>query len=105
MGDGDTSSALIVNLTNTVHRILKTKDIALQLADSRVAQAQQEALIAQLKQQMAELQQLNITAESEPQQGAPHLSGSAFFKGGHLKQICKTNTDRSTEGHRSSTTP
>ena len=76
-GDGDTSCASTVNSTNTAHRILKTKDIALQLADSRAAQAQQEALIAQLQQQMAELRQLKNTAESEPQQGAPHLSGES----------------------------
>jgi hypothetical protein len=65
-----------VNSTNTTNKILKTKDFALQLADSRAKQAQQESLIAQLQHQMKELKQLNSTAESGTQQVAPHLSGS-----------------------------
>jgi ribosomal protein S24E len=75
-GDGNTSCASTVNSTNTTNKILKTKDFALQLADSRAKQAQQEDLITQLQQQMKALKQLNNTAESGTQQGAPHLSGS-----------------------------
>jgi hypothetical protein len=75
-GDGNTSCASTVNSTNTTNKILKTKDFALQLADSRAKQAQQESLIAQLQHQMKELKQLNSTAESGTQQVAPHLSGS-----------------------------
>ena len=75
-GDGNTSCASTVNSTNTASKILKTKDFALQLANSRAKQAQQESLIVQLQQQMEDLRQLNNTAESGTQQGAPHLSGS-----------------------------
>ncbi len=80
-GDGNTSCASTVNSTNTANKILKTKDFALQLADSRAKQAQQESLIAQLQNQMEELKRINNLAEtgssaSEAQQGAPHLSGS-----------------------------
>ena len=75
-GDGNTSCASTVNSTNTTSKILKTKDFALQLANSRAKQAQQESLIVQLQQQMEDLRQLNNTAESGTQQGAPHLSGS-----------------------------
>jgi hypothetical protein len=75
-GDGNTSCASTVNSANSTNKILKTKDFALQLADSRAKQAQQENLIAQLQQQMEELKRLNNTAESGTQQGAPHLSGS-----------------------------
>ena len=75
-GDGNTSGASSVNSNNTTNKILKSKDFALQLADSRAKQAQQENLITQLQQQMESLKQLNNTAESGTQQGAPHLSGS-----------------------------
>jgi hypothetical protein len=75
-GDGNISDASTVNSNNTTNKIIKTKDIALQLADSRAKQAQQENLIMQLQQQMESLKQLNNTAESGTQQGAPHLSGS-----------------------------
>ena len=73
--DGNTSCESTVNSTNTANKILKTKDFALKLADSRAKQAQQENLIAKLQQQMEELKWLNNTAESGTQQGAPHLSG------------------------------
>ena len=80
-GDGNSTSASTVNSSNTANKILKTKDFALQLADSRAKQAQQESIIAQLQHQMEELKRHNSTAETaqtgtEPQQGAPHLSGS-----------------------------
>ena len=75
-GDGTTSCASTVNSANTANKILKTKDFALQLATSRAKQAEQESLIIQLQQQMEDLRQLNNTAESGTQQGAPHLSGS-----------------------------
>ena len=58
------------------NKILKTKDFALQLANSRAKQAEQESLIIQLQQQMEDLRQLQNTAEPDAQQGAPHLSGS-----------------------------
>ena len=75
-GDGDVSCNSTVNSSNTTNKILKTKDFALQLADSRAKQAEQVSLIAQLQQQMEELKRLHSIAESGSQQGAPHLSGS-----------------------------
>jgi len=75
-GDGNTSCNSTVNSTNTANRILKTKDFALQLADSRAKQAEQVTLIAKLQQQMEDLKKLQHIAEPETQQGAPHLSGS-----------------------------
>ncbi len=89
-GDGNNSTASTVNSNNTSNKILKTKDFALQLAESRAKQAdqaillqqsqatqsQQESIITALQQQMEELQHIINTAESQTQQGAPHLSGS-----------------------------
>ena len=80
-GDGNTSCASTVNSANTANKILKTKEFALQLADSRAKQAQQESLIAQLQHQMEILKRSHNIAETdlseiESQQGAPHLSGS-----------------------------
>jgi hypothetical protein len=75
-GDGDASCTSTVNSANTTNKILKTKDFALQLADSRAKQAEQVSLIAKLQQQMEELKRLQHIAEPVTQQGAPHLSGS-----------------------------
>jgi hypothetical protein len=75
-GDGDESCASTINSSNTANKILKTKDFALQLAESRAKQADQVALIAQLQQQMENLKRLQNIAEPSSQQGAPHLSGS-----------------------------
>ncbi len=74
--DGDDSCNSTMNSSNTANKILKTKEFALQLADSREKQAEQVALIAQLQQQMEELKRLHNIAEPATQQGAPHLSGS-----------------------------
>ena len=75
-GDGDESCTSTINSSNTANKILKTKDFALQLAESRAKQAEQVALITQLQQQMEDLKKLQHIAEPETQQGAPHLSGS-----------------------------
>ena len=75
-GDGDASCTSTVNSANTTNKILKTKDYALQLADSRAKQAEQISIIAKLQQQMEELKRLKNIAEPATQQGAPHLSGS-----------------------------
>ena len=89
-GDGNNSTASTVNSNNTSNKILKTKDFALQLAESRakqadqaillqqsqITQSQQESIITALQQQREELQHIINTAESQTQQGAPHLSGS-----------------------------
>jgi hypothetical protein len=72
----DPSTSSTVNSNNSINRALKTKDIALQLASSRAKQAEQEHLIASLKQQMEQLQRTTNDAESRTQQGTPHLSGS-----------------------------
>ena len=89
-GDGDISCDSTVNSTNTTNKILKTKDFAIQLADSRAQLAdsrmqlldtktkmsEQEKMIEQLQRQLEQLQQTNVIAETQAQQGAPHLSGS-----------------------------
>ena len=75
-GDGDESCTSTINSSNTANKILKTKDFALQLAESRAKQAEQVALIAQLQQQMEDLKRLQNIAEPSSQQGSPHLSGS-----------------------------
>ncbi len=75
-GDGDASCTSTVNSSNTAQKVLKTKDFAIQLANSRAKQAEQMALIAQLQQQMEELKKLHNIAEPSTQQGPPHLSGS-----------------------------
>ena len=75
-GDGDESCSSTINSSNTANKILKTKDFALQLAESRAKQAEQVALIAQLQQQMEDLKRLQNIAEPSSQQGSPHLSGS-----------------------------
>ena len=75
-GDSMASSSSTVNSNNSIHRVLKTKDIALQLASSRARQAEQDQLIASLKQQMEQLQRTTNNADAQTQQGAPHLSGS-----------------------------
>jgi hypothetical protein len=75
-GASELSTTSTINSSNSVNRVLKTKDIALQLASSRARQAEQDQLILSLKQQMEQLQRQNMNAESQTQQGAPHLSGS-----------------------------
>ena len=75
-GDSNPSTSSTVNSNNSINRVLKTKDIALQLASSRAKQAEQEHLIASLKQQMEQLHRPTDNADSQTQQGAPHLSGS-----------------------------
>jgi hypothetical protein len=75
-GESNPSTSSTVNTNNSINRVLKTKDMALQLASSKAKQAEQEHLIASLKQQMEQLQRTTDIAESQTQQGAPHLSGS-----------------------------
>ncbi len=75
-GDSRFSTSSTVNSNNSINQVLKTKDMALQLATSRARQAEQDQLIASLKQQMEQLQRTNKDADSQIQQGAPHLSGS-----------------------------
>jgi len=75
-GASELSTTSTINSSNSVNQVLKTKDIALQLASSRARQAEQDQLILSLKQQMEQLQRQNMNTESQTQQGAPHLSGS-----------------------------
>ena len=75
-GDSAASSTSTINSNNSINRVFRTKDIALQLASSRAQQAEQEQLIATLRQQMNELQKSSNSAASHDQQGSPHLSGS-----------------------------
>jgi hypothetical protein len=72
-GDEDTMGASTVNSEATPNRVMKTKEYAKQLADSREKNAQQAAEISELKQQM---QRLTEMLAGISQQGAPHLSGS-----------------------------
>jgi aerobic-type carbon monoxide dehydrogenase small subunit (CoxS/CutS family) len=72
-GDGETVGASTVNSEATPNRILKTKEYAKQLADSRVQNAEQAAEINDLKAQMQKLTQM-LAGINQP--GSPHLSGS-----------------------------
>jgi hypothetical protein len=73
-GDAATSGASTVNSENTQNRVLRTKEYAKQLADSKEENAAQASEIAALKAQMQALTEK--LAGISPQQGAPHLSGS-----------------------------
>ena len=89
-GDGDASCDSTVNSTNTTNKVLRTKDFAIQLADSRALlaesemqlsnskakQTEQENMIMQLQRQLEQLQKTKDMAGIQTQQGAPHLSGS-----------------------------
>jgi hypothetical protein len=68
-----TSGASTINSEATPNRVLRTKEYAKQLEQSRERNAQQEKEISDFKLQMQKLTDMlvNIT-----QQGAPHLSGS-----------------------------
>jgi hypothetical protein len=72
-GDGETVGASTVNSEAEKNRVLRTKEYAKQLADSRERNAEQAAEINALKQQM---QQLTAMLAGNNKQGAPHLSGS-----------------------------
>jgi hypothetical protein len=72
-GDADTVGASTVNSEGTQNRVLKSKEYAKQLADSKVRNAEQAAEIHELKAQMQKLTQM-LAAINQP--GAPHLSGS-----------------------------
>ncbi|KAL3780888.1 hypothetical protein HJC23_009934 [Cyclotella cryptica] len=72
-GDGDTTGASTVNSEATANRVLKAKDYALQLADSKARNAEQAAEINALKIQM---QQLTKMLAGINQLVPPHLSGS-----------------------------
>jgi hypothetical protein len=73
-GDAATSGASTVNSEATQNRVLRTKEYAKQLADSKVLNAEQAAEISDLKAQMQRL--TAMLAGISPQQGAPPLSGS-----------------------------
>ena len=70
---GDSSLASTIN--SETNRALWTRDLALQLATSAAKQAEQEALILQLREQMNRMTSTagDLTGD---QQGSPHLSGS-----------------------------
>ncbi len=68
---GDSSQASTIN--SDTNRVLRTRDLAIQLATSSAKQAEQEAIILQLKEQ---LNKMTSTAGSSAEEGAPHLSGS-----------------------------
>lgn len=72
-GASELSTTSTINSNNSINRILKTKDIALQPASSHAQQAEQDQLILSLKQEMEQLQQKNKSAELQTQQGAPTL--------------------------------
>jgi hypothetical protein len=72
-GDIDTVGASTVNSEATHNRVLKTKEYAKQLADSKLRNTEQEAEINKLKTQMLELTQLLAGIN---QQVPPRLSGS-----------------------------
>jgi hypothetical protein len=73
-GDGETVGASTVNSEATQNRVLRTREFAKQLADSREKNAEQAAEISSLRAQMQQLTQLIAGLSS--QQGSPHLSGS-----------------------------
>ena len=72
-GDGDTTGASTVHSEATQNRVLKAKDYAIQLADSKARNAEQAAEINELKIQM---QQLTKMLAGINQLVPPHLSGS-----------------------------
>jgi hypothetical protein len=73
-GDAATTGDSTVNSEATQNRVLRTKEYAKQLADSREKNAAQAAQINELKEQMKRLTEM--LAGTAAQQGAPHLSGS-----------------------------
>jgi len=77
-GDAATTGASTINSENTQNRVLRTKEYAKQLADSKVKNAEQAAEINELKAQMQRLTEM--LAGISPQQGAPHLSGSGVTR-------------------------
>jgi hypothetical protein len=72
-GNGDTTGASTVNSEGTQNRVLKAKEYAKQLADTKVKNAEQAAEISDLKLQMQKLTQM-LASINQP--GSPHLSGS-----------------------------
>jgi hypothetical protein len=58
----------------TQNRVLRTREYAKQLADSKAKNAEQATEISELKAQMQRL--TDMLAGISPRQGAPHLSGS-----------------------------
>jgi len=72
-GDASTAGASTINSEATPNRVLRTKEYAKQLAESRERNAQQEREISDLKLQM---QKLTDMLAGISQREAPHLSGS-----------------------------
>jgi len=72
-GDAEMTGASTVNSEATQNRVLKTREYAKQLADSKVRNAEQAAEINELKLQMQKLTEM-LAGINQP--GAPHLSGS-----------------------------
>ena len=62
-----------MNTEATQNRVLRTKDYAKQLADSKARNVEQAAQINELRQQMQQLTQMLAGIN---QQVPPHLSGS-----------------------------
>jgi hypothetical protein len=73
-GDVATTGASTINSEATQNRVLRTREYAKQLDDSKEKNAEQAAEISKLKAQMQPL--TDMLAGISPQQGAPHLSGS-----------------------------
>jgi hypothetical protein len=73
-GDAATTGASTINSEATQNRVLRTKEYAKQLADSKEKNAEQAAQINELKTQMLRLTEMLAGISS--QQGAPPLSGS-----------------------------
>jgi hypothetical protein len=72
-GDGETVGASTINSEATENRVLKAKEYAKQLAESRAHNAEQAAQINELKLQMQRLTQM-LAGINQPV--PPHLSGS-----------------------------
>jgi hypothetical protein len=77
-GDAATTGASTVNSEATQNRVLRTREYAKQLADSKETNAAQAAEIMELKTQMQKLTEMLAGISS--QQGAPHLSGSGVTR-------------------------
>lgn len=73
-GDAATTGASTVNSETTQNRVLRTKEYAKQLAESKEQNAEQASQIKELRAQMQRL--TDLLAGISPRQGTPPLSGS-----------------------------
>jgi hypothetical protein len=73
-GDGESCCGSTINTDETAHRMLRTRDCARQLAETKEQNAEQAAQLRDLREQMQRLTE--PLSGSSSQQGALHLSGS-----------------------------